>query len=41
MSKDMIYGGEVTLEEMYIMHEVTGIEFVIEDGKVTGAIKQV
>lgn len=41
MSKDIIYCGETTLEEMYIRHEVTGMEFVIEDGKVTGAIKQV
>ena len=33
-----IYGSEATLEEMYIFGGL-GLEFVIEDGKVTAIIK--
>lgn len=27
----------VTLEDMYVMHEVAKMEFIIEDGEVKGA----
>jgi hypothetical protein len=37
MDINLIYGGEATLEDLYVLHEL-GFEFVIEDGSVTEII---
>lgn len=37
MDINLIYGGEATLEDLYVLHEL-GFEFVIEDGAVTEVI---
>ena len=38
MGIDAIYDGYVTLDELYMLNEAFGIEFVIEDGQVTEVI---
>lgn len=37
MELDLIYGGNATLEDLYILNGL-GFEFVVEDGKVTEVI---
>ena len=37
MNKNMIYGKEATLEDLYRLHE-QGFEFVIEDGVITDVL---
>ena len=37
MSKDMIYGSEATLEDLYRLNE-QGFEFVVEDGVITDVL---
>lgn len=39
MDAILILQGKATLEELVELHEKKGYEFVIEDGKVTGIIK--
>lgn len=34
MDFDLIYGGEATLEDLYILNRL-GFEFVVEDGEIT------
>lgn len=36
MEINLIYGGEITLEELYILNCI-GIEFVVEDGRIVEA----
>lgn len=35
MELNLIYGGYATLEDMYVLNKLLGLEFVIEDGEVT------
>ena len=37
MDFDLIYGGQATLEDLYVLNFL-GFEFVVEDGKVTQII---
>lgn len=37
MDLNLIYGGQATLEDLYVLHEL-GFEFVVEDGGVTDVI---
>lgn len=37
MDINLIYGGQATLEDLYVLHEL-GFEFVVEDGGVTDVI---
>lgn len=37
MELDLIFGGQATLEDMYILNNL-GFEFVIENGEVTNVI---
>lgn len=37
MELDLIYGGQATLEDMYVLN-LFGFEFVVEDGAVTQII---
>lgn len=39
MDTNLIYGGEATLEDLYELNEKKGIEFVIENGMITGIIR--
>ena len=32
---DMLYGSEATLADLYILHELLGFEFVVENGVIT------
>lgn len=34
MELELIYGGQATLEDLYVLNEL-GFEFVVEDGKIT------
>ena len=38
MELNLIYGGDATLEELYVLNEM-GFEFVIEDGNITGVTR--
>lgn len=38
MGIELIYSGQATLEELYVLHDKKGYEFVIEDGVVTNVI---
>jgi len=38
MDFNLIYGGYATLEDLYVLYELLGLEFVCEDGKVTEII---
>ena len=38
MELDLIYGGDVTLEDLYVLNGL-GFEFVVEDGKITQVLK--
>ena len=38
MDLNLIYGGYATLEDLYLLNKLLGLEFVIEDGKVTEII---
>lgn len=37
MDKSLIYGGNATLEDLYVLHGL-GFEFVVEDGVITNVI---
>ena len=37
MDKELIYGGQATLEDLIVLNEL-GFEFVVEDGGITDVI---
>ncbi len=39
MDIGLIYGSEATLEDLYELNKKKGVEFVVEDGKVTQVLK--
>lgn len=39
MNLALIFTGQATLEDLYILHDKKNYDFTIEDGKVTGIYK--
>ena len=39
MDISLIYGGDATLEDFYELNEKKGVEFVVEDGKVSQVLE--
>ena len=39
MNSELILNGNATLEDLYELNEKKGVEFVVEDGKVTQVLK--